>query len=119
MLHKWHGGKDSNPRRAFAYSFGDCPLRPLEHLRIKNRVNLRATDWRNLGLDNYEDCITTLVLPPVALHLMSSHETQLLSLSCGVGSLLHDNLKSTSIITYLSSYSEACTRQIILKTCFW
>ena len=29
-----HEGKDSNPRRAFAYSFGDCPLRPLEHLRI-------------------------------------------------------------------------------------
>ena len=31
----------------------------------------------------YEDYITTLVLPSVALHLMSSHETQLLSLSCG------------------------------------
>ena len=27
-------GKDSNPRCDFSYSFGDCPLRPLEHRRI-------------------------------------------------------------------------------------
>lgn len=46
LIKYMHGGKDSNPRWAFAYSFGDCPLRPLEHLRIR-----KSSKFASYGLE--------------------------------------------------------------------